>query len=126
MRSTGIISAIGNILSAPFFPVSNNISTVFNDNLCPASLDKLCYIDNRISPLTRQYDFWFTHPFPLKNTASKRSLEQNQKKYQIQREYLKEVINDLHFLDDVIRPQIFESEISLAQRLKKRASTKNA
>ena len=106
-----IIPTVTNILTSPVSAVINNLSSVSTNNSQPSSLNKVHIIENKITQLINSSNFAMIDKYAQEKTPLRRSLTESRKIYKIQRECLKQVISDLYSLDDIIRPQIFESEI---------------
>ncbi|ORJ19569.1 hypothetical protein BS639_19585 [Rouxiella silvae] len=84
--------AVANIEDFSVHRLVDASPTVSNSQWLPGSINKNDYLNIKIEAISM-------------------TLKASRVKYAVQRECLKQVIRDLHLLDEVIRPQIEESEI---------------
>jgi len=84
--------AVANIEDFSVHRLVDASPTVSNSQWLPGSINKNDYLNIKIEAISM-------------------TLKASRAKYAVQRECLKQVIRDLHLLDEVIRPQIEESEI---------------
>ncbi|WP_369788883.1 hypothetical protein [Rouxiella sp. WC2420] len=110
IRCIFVLPAISSVLTAPVFSATKHLSAIKNNALVPSSMDNVIHLENKISELLESHDFSFLNHQEYDGNKSRRGISPNKIKYQGQRECLKKVINDLYSLDEIIKPQIFESE----------------